>query len=337
MNTIRIAFTDYPGPFNPIRIEALLRKRFNIEIDQDKPDYVIYGTFGFDFLKYEDCIRIYLPGENEIPDFNLCDFAFGYHWLDFEDRYQRLPNYLLYDQYKDLLKRRRSRTSDSSAEDLPPRFCNFIYTNGIGHPFRDQLFEKLHAAKKVDSAGAHLRNIDEQIGDAYKGDWTIPKVDFQKQYRFSIACENAPTNGYTTEKIIHALAADTIPIYWGNPEIGKEFNTKRFINCYDYQSLDDIVDHIMSLENDPTQISKMLQEPFFPDDQELEDLSEDRILQQFDNIFSADKEQAIRRNLHFWGKIYEDRTLKMAKANAFVHGKNIWGKTARAVRRLSGS
>ena len=76
---------------------------------------------------------------------------------------------------------------------------------------RDELFEYLSQYKLVDSGGRHKNNIGGSIDD---------KFLFQQQYKFSIAYENSSTPGYTTEKIIQALAAGTSePIYWGNPEI----------------------------------------------------------------------------------------------------------------------
>lgn len=41
-------------------------------------------------------IRIfYPPPENLVPDFNICDYAIGFHYLDFEDHYFRFPLYLV--------------------------------------------------------------------------------------------------------------------------------------------------------------------------------------------------------------------------------------------------
>ena len=335
MDPIRLAFTDFPGPFNPERILPLLKRRFTITLDQDNPDYVIHSVFGYNFMKYDNAVRIFFTGENVTPDFNLCDYAFGYDWIEFGDRYYRCPNYQLYDQYKDLLKRRRSLGSAQSLSYDKIKFCNFIYTNGIGHPFRDELFHYLHSIKPVDSAGAHLRNVNDEIGPAYKGDWTKPKVKFQKRYRFTIAFENSSSPGYTTEKLVHALAADTIPIYWGNPLIDKEFNTKRFINCHEYTSLEEIVDHIMKIEEDPKLFKAILREPFFPNDQPPTGLSDEDILDQFSMIFEQDHAKAFRRNFHFWGKKYEQRRAKEVRAENFLHNDTLISKIVRGIRRLS--
>ena len=44
---------------------------------EEKPDFVLCGTFGFDFLKY-DCCRIQFSGEDSWPDLNLYDYAMGF-------------------------------------------------------------------------------------------------------------------------------------------------------------------------------------------------------------------------------------------------------------------
>lgn len=50
------------------------------------------------------------------------------------------------------------------------------------------------------------------------------KEDGLADYMFSIAHENANYSGYFTEKILDCFATGAIPIYWGDPDIGKVFN-----------------------------------------------------------------------------------------------------------------
>jgi len=55
------------------------------------------------------------------------------------------------------------------------------------------------------------------------------KEDGLATYMFSIAHENASYPGYFTEKILDCFATGTIPIYWGDPEIGRVFDTNGII------------------------------------------------------------------------------------------------------------
>jgi hypothetical protein len=310
---LRLCFADFPGEFNPTRILRLLRRRFAVEIDTVRPDWVLFSVFGHNYLQYADAVRIFFTGENVHPDFNLCDYAFGFDWLEFGDRYYRCPNYQLYEHYHEIRLRRRSRLT---REDLAGKsgFCNFIYTNGSVHPFRDEFFRALSAYRRVDSAGAHLNNVGFTPGVAYTGDWPGDKVAFQKRYKFTIAFENSSTPGYTTEKIVHALAADTIPIYFGNPLVGREFNSQRFINCHDFPDPEAVIARIAEIDQNDEQYLAMVNGPFFRGDEPLLSLSEEAVLDHFALIFGQTKTAAYRRNFHVWGPIYEQRRIREVNA-----------------------
>ena len=71
----------------------------------------------------------------------------------------------------------------------------------------------------------------------FEGDWRKSKVDFVKDYKFTIAFENTQYRGYTTEKILHPFVGRSVPIYWGNPLVEKDIN-----NCNGYeQDIDKII------------------------------------------------------------------------------------------------
>ena len=62
-----------------------------------------------------------------------------------------------------------------------------------------------------------------------------PTADKQKtlsQYTFVLAFENSDSDGYITEKIVQALLAGTIPLYWGGGKYLQEtIPAACFINC----------------------------------------------------------------------------------------------------------
>jgi hypothetical protein len=328
---IRLAFLGFPGPFNPTQIKRLLEQRYELVIDPKDPDYVIYSVFSDDFLQYPNAVRIFFTGENVHPDFNLCDYAFGYDWLEFGDRYVRCPNYQLYDQFKDLCQRRRTNFSEIPSDR---RFCNFIYTNRSGHPFRDEFFHRLSTYRKINSPGAHLRNCADQIGAAYQGDWSKPKVQYQRGFKFSFAFENSSTAGYTTEKVVHALAADTIPLYWGNPKVERDFNPKRIINCHEFPSTEDILARIIEVDRDEMLYRKILDEPFFSNDRVPDELLDHTILSHFSRIFDQPKERAFRRNPYGWGARYERERRHSCMAAGFLNGRGPLPFVARRLCRL---
>ena len=61
----------------------------------ENPDFLFYSFGGLEFLKKQNCVRIYVGGEPVIPNFNDCDYAFGYATgLSFNDRYLSVPELL---------------------------------------------------------------------------------------------------------------------------------------------------------------------------------------------------------------------------------------------------
>ena len=68
-------------------------------------------------------------------------------------------------------------------------------------------------------------------------------------------------SGYTTEKLVHAMAAHTIPIYWGNPQVSEDFNPKSFINCHDYSSLEAVIERIIEVDQNESLYRHYLEEP----------------------------------------------------------------------------
>lgn len=312
---IRIAFSDFPGETNTDFLLSILSQRWEIIIDENKPDYVIYSVFGNDFLKFKNAVRICFIGENVRPDFNLCDYAFSYDWLDFSDRHFRAPNFMLYPQWQDLLDREASTIVNLNSK---PDFCNFIYTNGNGHPNRVNFFDTLNKVKKVESFGKFLTNSDRSIDAPYINDWSQSKVESQRSFRFSIAFENSGTPGYTTEKIVHALSADTIPIYWGDPQIGRVFNSERFI---DVRALgfEKSIQKIIQLENDESAFLEILKKPFFSKQAPTKNLTLDALLNAFSHIFDQSPKDALRRDLFLWGPIYEENRRREIRAYRVIN------------------
>jgi alpha(1,3/1,4) fucosyltransferase len=311
---IRIAFIDFPGDGTPHAIIDLLTSRFDIQVTDENPDFVIYSVFGHRFLDHPDAIRIFITSENVRPDFNLCDYAFGFDWLEYDDRYYRAPNYAFFPHFKQLCIARRSRITREELASTRTRFCNFIYTNGQAHPYRDQLFHALSKYKTVDSAGRHLNNTGFNPGKAHSYGWADEKVEFQSRYKFSIACENDTFPGYTTEKIVHALAAGSIPIYFGNPLVAREFNAMRIINGHDHDSIDSVVQRVVELDRDDDAYLKVVAEPFFPDDRVPTELTLDALAERFVAIFAQPKGLARRRGSYYWSQIYEHKRRHEASA-----------------------
>lgn len=292
---IKIQFTDFWDVFdkNDNFIMDALKKNFEVEIS-DEPDFVFCSIFGRKHLKYS-CAKIYYTGENITPDFNLVDYGMGFPEISFYDRYLRLPHYLLYDRAVNMALNKGSKTDE---EYLNREFCNYVISNAISAPERGELIEKLNSYKQLASGGRYHNNVGGPVAD---------KIDFASHYKFSIAFENSGARGYTTEKIMEAFASGTVPIYWGNPDIAKEFNPKAFINCHDFDSFDDVIEYVRKINENDELYLEMVKAPIVTEGSLAKECLHEGYLSDFlYHICSQEPKSAIRRNVIYQGKYYED-------------------------------
>ncbi|MBZ9729096.1 hypothetical protein LB467_05310 [Salegentibacter sp. JZCK2] len=303
--TIKLWFIDFYKGFDPYDnyLINFLKPEFQLEVSPKNPDFIIYSCHGKEFLNF-NCTRIFYTGENLVPDFNLCDFAIGFHHLQFNDRYLRFPNYaFLRDQFEQLVQFKTFTSEDLHKKTI---FCNFIYANSEAHPARDEFFHALNKYKKVSSPGKHLNNINFDIGKRFADDWMYTKLNFQSSCKFSIAFENTSTPGYVTEKIMHAFITNTIPVYWGDPEVARDFNPKAFINCHDFGTFEEVVAYIEKIDDNQKLFLDILNEPAFRDNKVPEHLQLKKLMEFFNNIFSKNEQLRIKRPLHGACKNYEE-------------------------------
>lgn len=250
----------------------LLQPHFNLVRDADKPQFVLYSVFGEEFRRYS-CTRILYTGENVRPNWNECDYAFSFDYPT-NGRNFRLPLYRFDNDYDALYQ----------ARDIEPllagktRFCNFIYSNARAKE-RLRFLDALNEYRAVD-CGGRLRN---NVGAITWAD----KIAFQRECKFTIAFENSSHPGYTTEKIVHAFAAGTVPIYWGNPRIAEEFNPEAFVNCHEFENFDQVVRRVAEIDQDDGQYRRMLVAPAFRDNREPDALKEEAIVARFKAIFEG--------------------------------------------------
>jgi hypothetical protein len=88
-----------------------------------------------------------------------------------------------------------------------------------GHQLRHAIVDAVRAkGLDVDIMGRAYRPFDK------KSEGLAP-------YRYSVVIENTRSLGYFTEKLVDALLCETIPIYWGAPDIADHFDTSGMIVC----------------------------------------------------------------------------------------------------------
>ncbi|MFA7658015.1 MAG: glycosyltransferase family 10 [Candidatus Gastranaerophilaceae bacterium] len=257
--TIKVNFCSFWEEFDIYDnfLLDILKKRYNVEFSE-QPDFLFYSIFRGDFKGYKNCVKIFYTEENFSPIFNDCDYAIAYDHIDFGERYFRLP------LDSENLKAEIQNKSNLPSKLAKRKFCNFVYSNpdsGEGSLIRIDFCKLLSKYKSVDCPGKILNNMKSDIIERYDKNWKKGKIDFIHDYKFTIAFENSSSIGYTTEKLLHPFWANSIPIYWGNPEVTREFNPKAFINCNDYKNFDEVVEKVKELDNNDDLYMEMLRQP----------------------------------------------------------------------------
>lgn len=221
-------------------------KKFGIAIEAcdqlSSADLVLFGPFakrsdnvrGTRMPKFSigDYERIYMTGERSTPRMDHCEWALAF---DYEadvgsDRYMRYPLYAWgSDGHSALHGLDSMRVETTEERQAREHFCAFIYGNKRAW-LRRFLFLLLSQHRRVDAPG-RVHNNCPPIGPSAQA-----KHDFLKQRRFTIAFENSSARGYTTEKIVDALLAGSVPIYWGDPSIAEQFDERCYINWYAHEA-----------------------------------------------------------------------------------------------------
>lgn len=304
METLKINFGFFWKGFdeNDNYFTRLLSRRFDVMISEN-PDFYLFTHSYYngqrDYLKY-NCHRVFFGFENIRADWNICDYVLDFDFYKNNPRHKRFP----------LWTAGWSLNNLTSPKDLnffkrKEKFCCMLVSNAKAKE-RIAFFHKLSQYKKVDSAGRFLNNIGYTVDN---------KMDFIKDYKFVISFENSSYPGYTTEKLIEPMFVNSIPIYWGNPDVAIDFNAKSFVNINDFKSYDEAIKYIIELDKDDDKYLTMASEPWLNDNKVADEFTEDSFLDFFEFIVKDSKTKKpvarsfYKRNFH---KVHflKDKTLQ---------------------------
>lgn len=203
------------------------------------------------FAIYFDLLKLEERKKNMLEGLGLCAPYMGESILSPD-----LRNSIPKEEEKDLSKGSTEGESSSNlVEEIKDKFCCFVVSNPRS-AFRNDFFSSLSKYKRVDSGGKHLNNIGYLVPGIHSAG---PIIDFISQYRFCISFENSEAPGYCTEKIVQSMWANTIPIYWGDPEVTSYFNPKSFVLVKDK---DEALRRVMELDRNETLYQNILKEPW---------------------------------------------------------------------------
>jgi alpha(1,3/1,4) fucosyltransferase len=251
----------------------VLRQHFPLEISLT-PDYLIYSVFGNSHAhrRFDRCVKIFYTGENVRPNMDECDFALSFDYLEHRNHI-RFPLYVSYCANSNMIKPATFPPADWAGR----KFCNFIYSNPNPRE-RIEFFELLSKYKPVDSGGGVLNNMGRRVSD---------KQAFIANYKFTIAFESASWPGYTTEKLVQPMMANSIPIYWGNPRVDEDFDTSSFLVATSRDSFPRIVETVARLDQDDDAYLNLLKRPWFHGNVPNQYLEPSYLLPFFERVFAT--------------------------------------------------
>ena len=286
--TIRIGFAGFWDDFDPRDnfFTRLLTRRYDVVVC-DEPDFLIHSCVGrgrHDHRRH-DGVRIFFTGENVAPDWHSTDWAFTFEHSA-HPRHFRLPLWVLYLDPASLIK--PADFDPGAVLAAKTRFCGFVVSNPLCKA-RNEFFRRLAKYKPVDSGGKVFNTLGHRVAD---------KRAFLAECKFTIAFENESHPGYTTEKLAEAMLAGSLPIYWGDPLVGRDFDTTSFLCAHDTpgpRMLDDLVERVVALDRDEALHRAVLARPWFRGNRVPACADTAAILDRFTTIFTTPIEPAARR------------------------------------------
>ncbi len=291
MRTIKIKFDQlYPG-FNSREnhFTFLLSKRFHVEISDDPDFYFFMNSYDGteNYLKYK-CHRIFFGGENERANWNRCDYVID------SDFYENNPQHFRFPLWATWHPEQLTKPKNEANFLNKKKFCCMVVSNSKAKE-RIDFFNRLSKYKKVDSGGRFLNNIGSPVEN---------KLDFIKDYKFVISFENSSYPGYTTEKLVEPMIVNSIPVYWGNPLVGKDFNTHSFINIKSVSHFDEAIERIIDMDKNEDKYLSLINEPWFKNNEVPQEVDTESFLDFFDFILADSKvrrpvaQSIFKKNIH---------------------------------------
>lgn len=291
-----------------------LSAKFKVNVlDPDSgedPDLLFYSALGCEHYKYSNCMKIYYTGENDIPNFNECDYALSFHNIEFDGRHMRYPLYMSYE-----IDRALCPPQLTDEEALRRDFCSLLMRNNHNcDKTRLEIIDAVESVKPLAYGGTYRNNVGGRI--PWDG-----KIEFIANYKFNLALENSALPGYVTEKIVEPFAAPTVPVYWGAPDVDEDFNPEAFINVGSYTSIDKFIADLKEIDSNDDRYLSILRAPRLKEGKSLE--FEQRLS---DFLCSIADNMKPKRSMYAWQKNLYRRNRIMNKTFSSPKLLNLMGR-----------
>lgn len=260
---MKISYIDFWPGFDPDNnwfsnfFRDYFKTNINFKCNPENADLIFGSCFGNNISRYRNCkaLKLYFTGENNRPNLTDYDYSLSFDIDSYGGRNLRLPLWMVYIDWwncnsEDISLTEFRRTFDPEEVYSRTKFCSIMIGNRVSN--RIQVVNSLDTYKSVDKFGSVFNN-------RFEG----RKLDLLMNYRYNICFENSIHPGYHTEKFLQAKLAGCIPIYYGADTLGIDFNEKCGINYLNYDSVENLLEYIIELDQDKEKFIEVSSEPLF--------------------------------------------------------------------------
>lgn len=230
----------------------------------------------------KDCIHIFYTAEDVDMPLGY-DFTIGFRRTAAKN-YYRMPNYTFRRLYGiDLSKLVKDPDEAEKAADRAEFGC---YVQRYTYQVRSTFVARLLGARTLFCPGRSYNNTGE-IGNGSKA-----KIEYLSKHRFNVSMENrlgaGPNRGYVTEKLPEAMLAGCMPIYWGDPDVGLDFNPASFVILKDGSNheIRNTINEVLSLDENRDLLRAKLREPWLHGNVLPHWMTEQYMVESFSEMFS---------------------------------------------------
>ena len=283
---MKIAITDFWWKFeneNNFFVDSIREIRENVKIvNPGEAELLLYSCFGDNHHNVDraNTKKIFYTGENLRPNFNECDASLTFDFKDYDGKNVRMPLWLMqYDWH--------NKGGYVNPEYLMP--VDWMQKLPVWDKPRDKflvaIFNRDHIGNRVE----FLRKITQYkpahgFGEPFKN-WFYgesEKLNILSQFKFTMCFENGVSDGYHTEKLVHAKMAGCIPVYWANETIENDFHSEDFINLHNFESMEHLVQHVIEVDKNSDLADAYRNAPLFKKIPTKED-----VLQKFEKVLRS--------------------------------------------------
>lgn len=303
MKVIRISRAGFPGwgAFHYLNYFVwVLSKKYMVIVDSKNPDIVLCNTYYTppndwdyqtnDYVKthadYPNAKKVIITSENRGGYNSILGEGENYYCIGHEKvddpRYLQMSTcvldcWVLFDESRMFDTPFRWLTDKRDVERMfneKQHFCSVVQASTKKE--REIMFDVLEKYKPVRSPGPWRGNLaDHEFPNKHQysrrdyygrvdGIVYRDKINFFKEHKFNIAFQYGEEMIH--EKIFHAYAGETIPIFHGHSTMRNEnFNPDAYINTHEFESFEHAAEEAFRIDQDDQRYKKMLSEPLFID------------------------------------------------------------------------